>query len=58
MNKLIRITKKFMLGLIIIAVCLFTFIASPTSPLKNQTNKVAEQNNKIQDTKENENQGQ
>ncbi len=40
MNKLIRITKKFMLGLIIIAVCLFTFIASPTSPLKNQTNKV------------------
>ena len=40
MNKFFKLSKKIFLGLIVIAVCLFTFIASPTDTLKNNTNKV------------------
>ena len=40
MSKFFKLSKKILLGLIVIAVCLFTFIASPTDTLKNNTNKV------------------
>lgn len=40
MSKFFKLSKKILLGLIVIAICLFTFIASPTDTLKNNTNKV------------------